>query len=163
MSHTHIGKDDWSCIARMLKAGFAMREIARTIGKDASSVSRHVNSFGGRDHYDAREVRRRKRMQRILAMESIRVLMGSLLRFVVHELKRHKSPEQIAGILRRKRKALAASTIYRYIHERAPHLTQFLRSSKGRYRRNLLRRQQRQLRRGEAGYLGSINSSKLRR
>lgn len=78
-----------------------------------------------------REVRRRKRMLRIAAMDSIRILKGALLRTVMKGLKEHKSPEQIGGVLG----SVSASTIYRYIHERAPHLKQFLRSSKGKYRR----------------------------
>jgi IS30 family transposase len=70
-------------------------------------------------------------MTRIAAMESIRVLKGALLRTVMKLLKEHQSPEQIAGVL----KNIVASTIYRYIKERAPHLKQFLRSKKGKYRR----------------------------
>jgi IS30 family transposase len=135
MSHTHIGQDDWPCIARMLRAGHSFSEIARTIGKDQSSLSRHVREYGGRDGYDAREVRRRKRMKRINAMESIRVIKGALLRFIKRQLKDHKSPEQISGILALRKTALAASTIYRYLKERAPHLKKYLRSKKGRYRR----------------------------
>lgn len=135
MSHTHIGKDDWPCISRMLRAGHSLSEIARTIGKDKSSLGRHVAEHGGRARYDVREVRRRKRMKRIAAMESIRIVRGALLRFIVKELKLHKSPEQIAGILALKKRSLVASTIYRYIKERAPHLKQYLRSQKGKYRR----------------------------
>ncbi len=135
MSHTHIGKDDWSCISRMLRANYSLCEIARTIGKDKSSLGRHVAEFGGRDGYDVREVRRKKHMKRIAAMDSIRVIKGTLLRFIVKELKLHKSPEQISGILSLKKLTLAASTIYRYIKERAPHLKQYLRSQKGKYRR----------------------------
>ena len=135
MSHTHIGKDDWTCIARLLQAGHSLSEIARIIGKDKSSVSRHVKEFGGRDGYDAHEVRRRKRMKRIAAMESIRVIKGAMLRFIKKELVLHKSPEQISGILSKKRRAISPSTIYRYIDERAPHLKKYLRSQKGRYRR----------------------------
>lgn len=119
----------------MLRAGHSLSEIARTIGKDISSVGRHVAAHGGRGGYDVREVRRRKQMQRIAAMDSIRVMRGRLLRFVTEELKRHKSPEQISGILSLKKKILAASTIYRYIKERASHLKKYLRSQKGRYRR----------------------------
>lgn len=74
-------------------------------------------------------------MKRIAAMESIRIIKGSLFRFIVKELKLHKSPEQIAGILKRKRQSIAPSTIYRYLGERAPHLKQYLRSRKGKYRR----------------------------
>ena len=135
MSHTHIGPGDWACIGRMLRAGHSLREIARTIGKDPGAVSRHVKEYGGRDEYDGREVRRRKRMKRIAAMESIRVIKGSLLRFVKKELIDHKSPEQISGILRGRKQTIAPSTIYRYIKERAPHLKMYLRSQKGKYRR----------------------------
>lgn len=135
MSHTHIGKEDWPCIARMLRAGHFLSEIARTIGKDKSSLGRHVAEYGGRDGYDVREVRRRKRMKRVAAMDGIRVIRGNLLRFITKELKLHKSPEQIAGILQRKKHILAPSTIYRYLNERAPHLKIHLRSQKGKYRR----------------------------
>lgn len=131
MSHTHIGPEDWPVIARMLRAGYPGAEIARTIGKDPSAVNRHVAHHGGRAGYDVREVRRQKRMHRIAAMDSIRVLKGTLLRTVVRMLKGHRSPEQIAGVLGQ----VCASTIYRYIHERASHLKPFLRSQKGRYRR----------------------------
>lgn len=135
MSHTHIGHGDWACIGRMLKAGHSFREIARTLGKDVSSVSRHINEYGGREGYDGREVRRQKRMKRILAMDSVRLIRGKLLRFITRQLVEHKSPEQISGILKRKRKTIVASTIYRYLKERAPHLKKYLRSQKGKYRR----------------------------
>lgn len=135
MSHTQIGPAEWPVIARMLRAGYAGAEIARTLGKDASSVNRHIAEYGGREGYDMCEVRRRKRMTRIAAMDGIRVLKGALLRTVVTYLKKHRSPEQIAGALALKKRTLAASTIYRYLKERAPHLKQFLRSKKGKYRR----------------------------
>lgn len=135
MSHTQINSGDWGCIGRMLRTGFSFREIAKTIGKNVSSVSRHVNENGGRDDYDGNEVRRRKRMKRIVAMESIRMIKGNLLRYIKKELKDHKSPEQIAGVIQRKGQSLVASTIYRYLNERAPHLKHFLRSKKGKYRR----------------------------
>lgn len=131
MAHTQIGPADWPVIARMLRAGYSIREIAHTLGKNPGSVSRHMNKYGGRDGYDVREVRRRKRMKRISAMESIRILKGALLRTVVNRLKEHESPEQIAGVLGN----INTSTIYRYVNERAPHLKQYLRSSKKKYRR----------------------------
>jgi IS30 family transposase len=135
MSHKHIGPEDWPVIARMLRAEYTGAEIARTLNKDPSAVNRHIKAYGGREHYDAREVRRRKKQQRIIAMESTRVLKGSLLRQVKRLLKQHYSPEQIAGALDQKGYTIAPSTIYRYITERAPHLKQYLRSKKGRYRR----------------------------
>lgn len=120
----------------MLRAGYSLIEIAKTIGKDKSSLGRHVRAHGGRGEYDVREVRRRRHLKRVNAMESIRVIRGALLRFITKELKLHKSPEQIAGIWRkRNRRSIVASTIYRYLNERAPHLKVYLRSQKGKYRR----------------------------
>lgn len=135
MAHKHIGPEDWPIIARMLKAGFTGSEIARTIGKDPSAVNRHIKQNGGRDGYDVREVRRRKYQQRIAAMDSIRVLKGTLLRLVTTLLREHYSPEQIAGTLAQRGIKIDPSTIYRYIKERAPHLKKYLRSQKGKYRR----------------------------
>jgi len=131
MAHTQIGPADWPVVARMLRAGYSGVDIARTLNKHPSAVNRHIANNGGRGGYDAHEVRRKKRMLRIAAMDSIRVLKGALLRTVVKHLKEHESPEQIAGVLGN----IDASTIYRYINERAPHLKQFLRSQKGKYRR----------------------------
>ena len=135
MAYTHIGREDWTVIARMVRAGYAGAEIARTLGKDPSAVNRHIKEHGGRSGYDVREVRRRKHMTRVDAMRSIRALKGALLRRVVRLLKTHLSPEQIAGVMRMKGETLVASTIYRYLNERAPHLKKYLRSSKGKYRR----------------------------
>ncbi|CAN5752350.1 IS30 family transposase [soil metagenome] len=131
MAHTQIGPAEWPVIARLLRAGYSGVEIADTLCKDPSAVNRHIKNNGGREGYDVHEVRRRKRMLRIAAMDSIRVLKGALLRTVVRMLKEHQSPEQIAGVLG----TVDASTIYRYIEERASHLKQFLRSKKGKYRR----------------------------
>ena len=131
MAHTQIGPAEWPVIARLLRVGYSGVEIAHALNKDPSAVNRHIASNGGREGYDVYEVRRRKRILRIEAMNGIRVLRGTLLRYVMKELKDHKSPEQIAGVLGN----IAASTIYRYIKERAPHLKQFLRSCKGKYRR----------------------------
>lgn len=74
-------------------------------------------------------------MSRIEAMKDTRLIKGVLLRQVIKELKLHYSPEQISGVLALKGISLTASTVYRYIKERAPHLKMYLRSQKGKYRR----------------------------
>ena len=135
MAHKHIGPEDWPVVARMLRAGFTGYEIARTVGKDPSAVNRHIKQNGGKDGYNVREVRRKKHHTRIAAMDSIRTIKGVLLRTMISLLKEHYSPEQIAGTLALKGITIAASTIYRYIKERAPHLKKYLRSQKGKYRR----------------------------
>lgn len=135
MSYKQIGNEDYGCIAKMLRANFSYSEIARTINKNGSSVSRHVRENGGRSNYDVKEVKRKKRYTRIDAMNGTRMIKGSLLTSITKLLKDHLSPEQIEGILLTKGKEISASTIYRYIQERAPHLKMYLRSQKGKYRR----------------------------
>jgi transposase, IS30 family len=135
MTYKQIGNEDYACISKMLKADYSYSEIARTIDKNVSSVSRHVRDNGGRDNYDVREVKRGKRYARISAMNTIRVIKGALLRSIITMLKEHLSPEQISGRLAQKERYISASTIYRYIKERAPHLKMYLRSQKGKYRR----------------------------
>ncbi len=44
MSYVRIRKEDWSVIARMLRARYAGAEIARTLGKDPSAVNRHIKA-----------------------------------------------------------------------------------------------------------------------
>lgn len=119
----------------MLRAGYSYSEIARTINKNVSSVSKHVRNNGGRNGYDVKDVKRKKRYGRIDAMSGIRIMKGALLRTVTSLLKKHLSPEQISGVLRKKKKNVGAKTIYRYINERASHLKMYLRSQKGKYRR----------------------------
>ena len=135
MSYKQIGNEDYGCISKMLRANFSYSEIARTINKNVSSVSRHIRLHGGKENYDVKEVKRKKRYTRISAMNETRVLKGVLLKTVTSLLKEHLSPEQIAGVLELKGKQISASTIYRYIIERAPHLKMYLRSQKGKYRR----------------------------
>lgn len=135
MTYKQIGNEDYGCISKMLKADFSYSEIARTTNKSVSSISRHVRENGGRDGYDTREVKRKKRYTRILRMDQTRLVKGSLLNTITNKLKQHLSPEQISGVLKIKDTHISASTIYRYIEERAPHLKMFLRSQKGKYRR----------------------------
>ncbi len=135
MAYKQIGNEDYGCIAKMIKANFSYSEIARTINKNVGSVSRHVRNNGGRDVYDVRDVKRKKRYTRIDAMDCTRVIKGSLLTTTTKLLKEHLSPEQIEGVLKGKGKQFSASSIYRYIEARAPHLKTYLRSQKGKYRR----------------------------
>ena len=58
MTYKQIGNEDYGCISKMLKADFSYSEIARTTNKSVSSISRHVRENGGRDGYDAREVKK---------------------------------------------------------------------------------------------------------
>jgi IS30 family transposase len=86
-------------ISRGIVAGQSIREIARTLGRAASTVSREVRRNGGRARYRAVEAdksawdRGRRPKQCKLAVN------GRLARLVASKLKMNWSPEQIAGWL----------------------------------------------------------------
>ena len=87
-------------ISRGIVAGQSIREIARTLGRAASTVSREVRRNGGRAGYRAVEAdksawdRGRRPKQCKLALN------GRLARLVASKLKMNWSPEQIAGWLK---------------------------------------------------------------
>jgi len=87
-------------ISRGIVAGQSIREIARTLGRAASTVSREVRRNGGRARYRAVEAdksawdRGRRPKQCKLASN------GRLARLVASKLKMNWSPEQIAGWLK---------------------------------------------------------------
>jgi len=87
-------------ISRGIVAGQSIREIARTLGRAASTVSREVRRNGGRARYRAVEAdksawdRGRRPKQCKLALN------GRLARLVASKLKMNWSPEQIAGWLK---------------------------------------------------------------
>ena len=87
-------------ISRGIVAGQSIREIARTLGRAASTVSREVRRNGGRARYRAVEAdksawdRGRRPKQCKLALN------GRLARSVASKLKMNWSPEQIAGWLK---------------------------------------------------------------
>ena len=87
-------------ISRGIVAGQSIREIARTLGRAASTVSREVRRNGGRARYRAVEAdksawdRGRRPKQCKLALN------WQLARLVAAKLKMNWSPEQIAGWLK---------------------------------------------------------------
>jgi len=87
-------------ISRGIVAGHSIREMARTLGRAASTVSREVCRNGGRARYRAVEAdkgawdRGRRPKQCKLALN------GRLARLIASKLKMNWSPEQIAGWLK---------------------------------------------------------------
>ncbi len=105
-------------ISRGLARGDSMREIARRLGRSASTVSREIVRNKGRRKYravdaDDRAWRRAKRPKRCL------LATNPVLRaYVAARLREDWSPEQIAGTLRRRhrpgsRMRVSHETIYK--------------------------------------------------
>src|SRR6266545_1622439 len=111
-------------ISRGLAADRSIREIARTLGRSPSTVSREIGRNGGRQAYraaeaDAQAWRRAQRPQRCRLAKSAR-----LKRWVAQKLQRDWSPRQISVGLERAfpddgRMRVSHETIYRSLFVQA--------------------------------------------
>lgn len=111
-------------ISRGLAAEQAIREIARTLRRPASTISREVNRNGGRTHYRAVEAERGA-WRRAERPKPCRLAQESKLRaLLTAKLQLQWSPEQIAGWLKRDyphdaRMHISHETIYRTLYVQA--------------------------------------------
>lgn len=111
-------------ISRGIAANRSIRDIAATLGRAASTISREINRNGGRQAYraaeaDARAWERARRPQRCVLAQR-----PQLRRWVARKLQREWSPRQIAVGLRRAfpddgRMRVSHETIYRSLFVQA--------------------------------------------
>ena len=111
-------------ISRGLVSGQSMRVIAAGLGRAASTVSREIRRNGGARRYRAAAADKRAWKQALRPKPCKLALNGRLRQAVVTKLKRHWSPEQIAGWLKRKHPNCEADrvsheTIYRSLYVQA--------------------------------------------
>jgi IS30 family transposase len=111
-------------ISRGLAVDQSARSIARQLGRAPSTVGREIKRNGGRDRYRAAGADRRawSRARRPKRCKLARY--GWLRRLVARKLRRHWSPEQIAGWLKRRyprqeRYQVSHETIYRSLFVQA--------------------------------------------
>jgi IS30 family transposase len=111
-------------ISRGLAAEQSIREIARTLERPASTISREVNRNGGPTHYRAVEAERQA-WRRTERPKPCRLAQEPKLRgLIAAKLQREWSPEQIAGWLKREypedaRMHISPETIYRTLYVQA--------------------------------------------
>lgn len=103
-SYIHLPTEERAAILLQQQQGCSLRQIARSLGRDVSSISRELS----RNHSDevatydpvragVRARRLSHRSRRLLKLASDSVLFD----VVAQLLRRHWAPEQIAGTLRR--------------------------------------------------------------
>jgi len=127
-------------ISRGLVAGESMRMIAYLLGRAPSTIYREIKRNGGVHRYRAEKADKRAWKQALRPKLCKLVLHGQLRQAVVFKLKRHWSPEQIAGWLKRRYPGLEAmhvshETIYKSLYVQArgalkKELVQYLRSKR---------------------------------
>jgi len=127
-------------ISRGLVSGHSIRAIARGLKRAASTISREVARNGGISHYRAVKADKRAWKQALRVKPCKLVLYDRLRQAVIVKLKRHWSPEQIAGWLKRTypdQEAMHVSheTIYKSLYVQArgalkKELQQYLRTKR---------------------------------
>lgn len=140
MSHLQFSRDTRIELATLRAAGKITSACAQILGMNKSSISRELRQNqdsdgvyrGGHAHKRAQERRRQgKRKQRKIENDL------ELQVYIICELKRYWSPEQIAGRLKRecKQTIICHETIYSFLYGERPDLVGYLRHQKNKYRK----------------------------
>ena len=127
-------------ISRGIAIGLSMRTIAVTLGRSPSTISREINRNGGRERYRANRADRAAWARSLRPKRCKLANDRKLARRVARKLRRHWSPEQIAGWLKRQypqdqNSWVSHETIYRtlFVQTRGAlkkELLQYLRSQR---------------------------------
>lgn len=136
--YQHLQRDDRVRLAVLLRAGHTQKECAEQIGVSSATISRELAKNGGKKHYKVLDAERRKKNRRKQANARFAKIRTKswLISYIIRNLKGRRSPEQIAGILKRSReKSVSHETIYTWIYTHRPDLKKYLRQKKGKYRR----------------------------
>jgi IS30 family transposase len=139
MTYSQLDRDDRVKLAALLRAGHSLRGCARVIGVSPATVSRELARHGGIEEYTVWRAQRQTKEMRISANDRFNKIehQGWLVSCIVRNLKKYRSPEQIAGVLKRKqgKTVICHETIYTWIYATRPDLKKYLRQRKGKYRR----------------------------
>lgn len=127
-------------LAEKIKEKIGYREIGLIIEKAISSISAEINKNGGRREYCPYEAEKNACLRKHERTKRTKLeISPGLKEYVIMMLKENWSPEQIAGVLRKKagKNVLSHETIYQYIYSQEGlklKLWQFLRHKKRSYR-----------------------------
>ena len=106
-------------LAEQLKKKVVYREIGLIIEKAISSISVEIKRNGGRERYCPYEAEKNACVKKHAKKKRTKLeISPGLKQYVIMMLKEHWSPEQIAGILRKKagKTVISHETIYQYIY-----------------------------------------------
>ena len=143
MHYKHITKDERIKIEALRKEGYSNTDIAEHLGRNRSTIGREFerNYVSQQISYRATPAEKRRRTVRAQANLSRRKLVkgNTLEKSVESMIQQYWSPEQVAGVLRKRnhgKTVVSHEVIYQYIYKHRTDLLLFLRQShKRRYRR----------------------------
>lgn len=127
-------------LAILLKTGLSHRRCAKQLGFHHSSVGREIEANKGSDGvYRGASAHKKALGRRKEAKKLFRKIENCkwLQKIIIRLLKKHWSPEQIAGRLKleKGKTVVCHETIYKWIYSKKPELKKYLRCKKGKYRR----------------------------
>ena len=120
-NYKHFTQDVRDEISILLKKGYSHRDIAEAIGKDHSSVSREIRNNSTNGIYDPRKAQRKAKVKRLYSKyQGMKIRDMGLEKYIEEKMaKKHWTPEQIAGRLKRKNEGetvVSAKSIYEYLY-----------------------------------------------
>ena len=118
MVHHKITSGERDKIACWHAAGVSNKEIGRRLGRNVSSIGRELKRNEHRGDYSAVAAQTLSERRNTLSRKRNALKDPAVYAYVVKNLRRGWSPEQIAGRLKRKQKKtmVCHETIYRYIY-----------------------------------------------
>lgn len=125
--------------------GLLQKDIARILGVTPSAISQELKrNQNENNEYSASEANKKAKERRVIANQKFNKIKNNewIENYVIKRLKKHWSPEQIAGRLKKKYKNkkdkwrhVGKDSIYEYIYIERQDLVKYLRCKKGNYRR----------------------------
>ena len=138
MSYKHFTKDDRNELSILLKKGYFQKDIAKTLGKDPSSISREIRSNSTAGVYNPEKAQAKARVKRSKSKYQCMKIVKypKLIEYIEINLSdNHWTPEEIAGRwnnscnLDKNAKEIEISTpsIYKYLYSnRGQYLCKYL-------------------------------------
>ncbi len=127
MKYTHFSKSNRLELSILLNRGYSFRDIAKSLKKDHSSISREVRNNSVNGQYDPNKAHIKATIKRAKSKyQGMRIKSDAdLENYVTDKIKRFWSPEEIAGRIKN------IETDIRYVS--APSIYKYLYSSRGQY------------------------------
>src|SRR5680860_555976 len=144
MSYTHFKPFQRNELAVLLRAGHTQKDIGKLLGKTASAVCQELkrNQSDNKTGYDVFQAKKKAKERRILANARFKKIENNewLRIYVIRNIKKYWSPEQISGRIERKwpndkSRQIGKDSVYKYVYEERKDLVKYLRCQKGKYRR----------------------------
>jgi len=126
MSHTHLTSEERFAIELFLRLGMSCREIAASLNRCHSTISRELCRNGSRNGYRFQTAQKRAEYRRRQPRHYRRQQLEPLVAYVDRKLRSDWAPEQIASRIRLdhrndQRMRISAETIYRWAYTAALH------------------------------------------